>query len=138
MFDNNLKNVHSYPMIYINNNDTNKSFNSIDHSNQLRQRIAQELIPSINLESIEITKKSQSNSSQRSCYKNLLIMPIFIFTIYFLIQYMNTSVVPSRTSNWHNASEYLTKNLIGQDQPLKEFKHMMEQHKNFTIIVLEV
>jgi hypothetical protein len=136
-YENNSKSLCLYSTVLTDNNDEIKSQIIPDESNQFRQRIIKESIPSI-IEPIPIIKKSESNSSQRSFNKTLLFIPILLFVIYFIVQYLNTSIVLPRSSNWSNASEYLIQNLIGQDQGLQEFKDTMEKHKNFSIVLIEV
>jgi hypothetical protein len=136
-YENNSKSLCLYSTVLTDNNDEIKSQIIPDESNQFRQRIIKESIPSI-IEPIPIIKKPESNSSQRSFNKTLLFIPILLFVIYFIVQHLNTSIVLPRSSNWQNASEYLIQNLIGQDQGLQEFKDTMEKHKNFSIVLIEV
>jgi hypothetical protein len=132
-YDNNSKSVCLYSTVLTENNDGITSQIIPDESNQLRERIIiKESIPSI-VEPTPIIKKSG-----RSFNKIVLFIPILLLIAYLIVQYLNTSVILSRSSNWQNASEYLTKNLIGQDQGLQEFKDAMEKHKNFSIVLIEV
>ncbi|CAF0888647.1 unnamed protein product [Rotaria sordida] len=133
---NNSKSCGLFSTVLSDNSDEIKTQNISDESNQLRQRIITESIPSI-VDSIPTIKKSQSSSSQRSSMKIFLFIPILILITYLIVQHLNTSIVLPRSTNWQNASEYLTKNLIGQDQGLEQFKDAMNKHKNFTIVIIE-
>jgi hypothetical protein len=132
--DSNSKSLCLYTTVLTDNNLDNQSQTITNESNQLRQRIITEPVSSI----VKPIKRSESNSSRQSFSKILLLIPMLIFIIYFIVQHLNTSFVQPRSSNWRNASEYLTKNLIGQDQGLEEFKDAMEKHKNFSIVIIEV
>jgi len=125
-YDNNSKSVCLYSTVL--------TENIPDETNQLRQRI----ITAEPVESTSTIKQSPSNSSGRSFSKILLLIPIVLLIIYLTTQYFHTSVILPGSSSWQNASEYLTNNLIGQDQGLQEFKEAMEKHKNFSIVLIEV
>ncbi|CAF3426513.1 unnamed protein product [Rotaria sp. Silwood1] len=113
-----------------------KTQNISDEPNQLRQRIIKESIPSV-VNSISPKKKSETNSSRRSFTTIFLSIPILLLIIYFIVQHSNTSIILPRSTNWQNASEYLMKNLVGQDQGLEQFKDAMKNHKNFTVVIIE-
>lgn len=134
-FDVNSKSTCLYSTVLTENNDENKSPPIIpEETNQIRQRIISESIPTATIVEPTLIKKKSS----RSFSKILLFIPIVLSIIYFLIQYMNKSIIIPRSSNWQNASEYLTQNLIGQDQGLNELNDTMKKHKNFSIILIEV
>ena len=135
--DNNLRRLDLLPTLLKDDSNGIKSTNILEESDQLRQRIITESVPSMN-ETASTIRKSHSKSSRLSCRKIIFFIPILIYIVYIIVQYWNTSIVLPRPSSWQNASEYLTKNLIGQDQALKEFKNVMEKHKNFTIVIIEV
>ncbi|CAF3332469.1 unnamed protein product [Rotaria socialis] len=130
--DDNSKAYCLFSSILTENNGDIRSPIITDESNQLRQRIITEPNPSIG-DAVPIIKKS----SQRSCYKIFLFIPIMICIIYSMSQYFNTSVILPRSTSWQNASEYLAKNLIGQEQGLEQFNDAMEKHKNLTIVLIE-
>jgi len=137
-YEDNSKSLCLYSTVLTDNNDGIKLQIIPDESNQVRQRIIVEpTIPSV-IEPKPIIKKAESNTSQRSFSKTFLFIPILLFVIYYIVQHLNTSTILPRSSNWQNASEYLTKNLIGQDQGLQEFKDTMEKHKNFSVVLIEV
>lgn len=132
-YDMNSKSICLYSTVLTDNNDINKSPPIIpEETNQLRQRIVTESVPT-NVESISTIKRTS-----KSFNKLFLCIPIILCIVYFTMQHMNTSIILPRSSNWQNASEYLTENLIGQDQGLHEFKDAMEKHKNFSIVLIEV
>jgi hypothetical protein len=136
-YDSNSKSICLYSTVLTDNNDEIKSPIIPNQSNQLRQRIITESISSIVEPTLSI-KKSESNSSRQSFNKILFFIPILLFISYLIAQHFNTSTILPRSSNWQNASEYLTQHLIGQDQGLQEFKDAMENHKNFSIVLIEV
>jgi hypothetical protein len=136
-YDSNSKSLCLYSTVLTDNNDGINSQNIPDESNQLRQRIITESIPSV-VEPSSTIKKSESNVSRRSFSKILLFIPILLLITYLTVQYLHPSISLPRSSNWQNASEYLTNHLIGQDQGLQEFKDAMEKHKNFSIVLIEV
>lgn len=125
-YDNNSKSACLYSTVL--------TENIPDETNQLRQRI----ITAEPVESTSTIKQPPSDSSGRSFSKILLLIPIVLLIIYLTTQYFHTSVILPRSSSWQNASEYLTNNLIGQDQGLQEFKEAMEKHKNFSVVLIEV
>ena len=111
-----------------------------DDSTCIRQRTVNkvESVPSV-VDSMPTTKTCESKSSRQGFSKLLLSIPLLICFVYLTVQYFNTPlIVLPRASSWQNASEYLTQNLIGQDQGLKEFKDAMDKHKNFSIVLIEV
>ena len=140
-YDSNSKSICLYSTVLTDNNDVIKLQINPNEVDQLRQRVIKEFVsaaaetPSPPLPTI---KTSESNSSRKSFSKILLFIPIVLFITYLIVQYLNTSIILPRSSNWQNASEYLTKNLIGQDQGLQEFKDTMEKHKNFSVVLIEV
>jgi len=136
-YDSNSKSICLYSTVLTDNNDEIKSPIIPNQSNQLRQRIITESISSV-LEPTLSIKKPESNSSRQSFNKILFFIPILLFITFLIAQYFNTSTILPRSSNWQNASEYLTQHLIGQDQGLQEFKDAMENHKNFSIALIEV
>ncbi len=130
----NSKSLCLFSTILTDNNDQNTS----DETNQIRKRIViPESVSSVNEPSPTINK-SESNSSRRLFNKTFLLIPILIILTFFITQYLNPSNILPRSSNWQNASEYLSKNLIGQDHGLEQFKDVMEKHKNFSVVIIEV
>jgi hypothetical protein len=129
-YENNSKSLCLYSTVLTDNNDQNIP----NETNQIRKRIITESLSTVN----ELIHRSESKSSRRLFNKTFLLIPIAIIIVYFIAQYFNTSIVLPRSSNWQNASEYLTKNLIGQDHGLEQFKDAMEKHKNFSIVIIEV
>jgi len=121
-----------YDHLLPDNNDGIKSPIIPNETNKLRQRIIPESVSSVVEPTPIIIKKSE-----RSFSKILFLIPILILIIYLTNQYLNTSIILPRSYNWQNASEYLTKNLIGQDQGLQQFKDAMKEHKNFSIVLIE-
>lgn len=111
-----------------------------DDSACIRQRTVNkvESVPSV-VDSKSTTKTCESKSSRQGFSKFLLSLPLLLCFIYVTVQYFNTPlIILPRASSWQNASEYLTQNLIGQDQGLREFKDAMDKHKNFSIVLIEV
>ncbi|UJR23485.1 hypothetical protein I4U23_026484 [Adineta vaga] len=110
----------------------------LNESHHIRQRVVNtESVQSVIEQPKPMPKKSESNSSRSGFSKFLLSIPFLLLFTYLIVQYFNTPLVLPRSSNWQNASEYLTKHLIGQDQGLKEFKDAMDKHKNFSIVLIE-
>ena len=135
--DSDLKRTCLLPTILKDNNNEINSITILEESDQLRQRIITESVPSTIKTASTITKH-HPDSCRLSCSKIIFFLPILIFSVYIIVQYWNTSIVLPRSSSWQNASNYITKNLIGQDQALEEFKDVVEKHKNFTIVIIEV
>lgn len=135
-YDTNSKSVCLYSTVLTENNDIIPTQILPDESNQIRQRIVVAPVSSV-VDSTPIN--SQSVPSKRSAQKMiLLIIPIVLFIVYLTVQLFDKPILLPRVSHWKNASEYLTKNLIGQEQGLQEFQQAIENHKNFSIVLLEV
>ena len=135
-YENQSKSVCLYSTVLTENNEPIQSPILPDESNQLRQRMITASVPSV-IESP--STHSQSVPSKRSFQKiALLLIPIVLFIIYLMTQSFYRPILLPRASHWQNASEYLTKNLIGQEQGLQEFKETVEKHKNFSIVLLQV
>ncbi|CAF0789967.1 unnamed protein product [Adineta ricciae] len=110
-----------------------------DDTTCIRQRTVTkvESVPTV-VDSMPTAKTCGSKSPRQGFSKLLLSIPLLICFIYLTVQYFNTPlIVLPRASSWQNASEYLTQNLIGQDQGLREFKDAMDKHKNFSIVLIE-
>lgn len=135
--DDNSKSFCRFTTVLTENNDDIIPANHMDETNRIRQRIIPEPISPI-VEYIPTVEKLESKSSGKSCSKIFLFIPILMLIIYVAVQHMNKSVILPRSTNWQNASEYLSKHLVGQELPLEQFKDTMEKHKNFSIILIEV
>jgi hypothetical protein len=135
--DRNPKGVCLFSTTFTNDEDEIKLQNTLDETKQIRQRIPAEAVPSV-AEPASPTEKSQPNVPKRPFNQNLFLVPVLIFMTYLIAQYLNTSIVQPRSTNWQNASEYLRKNLIGQDQGLDDFKEAVDNHNNFSIVLIEV
>ncbi|CAF4535049.1 unnamed protein product [Rotaria sp. Silwood2] len=133
---NDSKSLCLFSTVLSDNNGEIKTQNSLDEPTQLRQRIITESIPSV-VDSIPIIKRSESNTSRRSFTKIFLFISIVLLITYLIVQYLNTSIVLPHSTNWQNTTEYLTKNIIGQDQGLEQFKDAMKNHKNFSVVIIE-
>ena len=136
-YDMNSKSMCLYSTVLTENNDDGIQTQFLpDESNQLRQRMVPTAVSS-SIESPSI--KLQSTSSKRSFQKlSLLIIPIVFLVAYLISQFFHTPILQPRVSHWQNASEYLMKNLVGQEQGLQEFQQAIEKHKNFSIVLIEV
>lgn len=105
-----------------------------DENNQIRQRI-------ITTEPIVSTPPPPTvlkTTTGQSSKKFLFYIPLIVGVIYLFFLRKHSVVSQPRQSNWHNASEYLTKNLLGQEQALEQFKQTMNTHKNFSVVLIEV
>lgn len=131
--DMNSKSMCLYSTVLTENNDGIQTQILPDESNQLRQRVNPPIVPST-IESSAI--KPQSKRSFQKLV--LLIIPMLFFIAYLISQVFHTPILQPRVSHWQNASDYLMKNLIGQEQGLQEFKQAVEKHKNFSIVLIEV
>lgn len=105
-----------------------------DESNQIRQRI----ITTEPIVSPTPTVPKTTTTTGQSSKKFLFYIPLIVGIIYLLFLRGHSVVSQPRQSNWHNASEYLTKNLLGQEQALEQFKQTMTTHKNFSVVLIEV
>ncbi|CAF0749909.1 unnamed protein product [Adineta steineri] len=131
-YDNNSNSLCLYTTVLTDNNiQTNP-----EESNQPRQRIKVEPVSTV-VDSNPVINKTELKSSRKSISKLIFLIPLLFLILYIIVQHKNTSSILPRTSNWQNASEYLSKNLIGQDQGLEQFKDAMVKHKNFSIVIIE-
>ena len=122
---------------------TNQTVNEIispvspEESNRCRQRIVTDPLSSV-LEDTPSTKQSESTSSRRPLIRVAILILLMVLIPYLTVSYFTPSIELHRSTNWQNATEYLSKHLIGQEQGLREFQETMDKHINFSVVLIEV
>ena len=117
---------------------TNQIDDLPEETNQIRQRIVEtESILSPVQETV-VTSKSQPKSSVRLLSQILSLISVSLLFIYLAAHYSSAPITIARSTHWQNASDYLIKHLIGQEQGLVEFKGAMKNHRNVSIVLIAV
>lgn len=108
-----------------------------DESNELRKRITTDPLASVP-DSTPNTKQLESTSPRRPLGRISMLLLLTVLIPYLTVSYLSPPVAIHRSTNWQNASDYLSKHLIGQEQGLRDFQEAINEHINFSVVLVEV
>ena len=108
-----------------------------DESNELRQRINTDPLSSV-VDSTPSAKQLESTSTRRPLGRIAMLLLLTVLIPYLTVSYLSSPVAIHRSTNWQNASDYLSEHLIGQEQGLRDFQEAINKHINFSVVLMEV
>lgn len=116
---------------------TTKTSNTIEESNEIRQRIVTDPLATISETKTEI--KIEIKPKKTSTTKMFLPFGLVVVVLLYFFAFSSTKLsIVSEKSTLKNVTDYLHEHLFGQEKGLQAFENALAKHKNFSVILIEV